>query len=76
MGSFHFVWAIVARTNALFPSSAEYTGLVKDYIAQVIFCQWSEKQCGTNSNFLAFVIRTNETHFTRNEIENYFNLQL
>jgi hypothetical protein len=41
---------------------------LQDYPARVIFCQWSLQRCGTNPNFLAFVIFTDGTQFTTDGI--------
>jgi hypothetical protein len=38
-----------------------------------MFCQWFLQQCGTNPNFPAFVIFTDEAQFTRDEIQNFRN---
>jgi hypothetical protein len=46
---------------------------LQDYHVQVMFCQWSLRQCGTNHNFPAFVIFTDVAHFTRDEIQNFQN---
>jgi hypothetical protein len=41
-----------------------------------MFCQWFLQQCGTNPGFPAFVIFTDEAHFTGDGIQNFQNHQL
>jgi hypothetical protein len=41
-----------------------------------MFCQWFLQQCGTNPNFLAFVIFMEEEQFTGDGIKNFHNQHL
>jgi hypothetical protein len=41
-----------------------------------MFCQWFLQQCGTNPNFLDFVIFTDGAQFTREGIQNFQNHHL
>jgi hypothetical protein len=43
------------------------------YPARVMFCQWFLQWCGTNSNFLASAIFTDEAQFIGDGIQNFHN---
>jgi hypothetical protein len=71
------VWRVL-REQQLYPCHLQRVQALslQDYPARVLFCQWFLQQCGTNSNFTAFVMFTDEAQFTRDGIQNFHNQHL
>jgi hypothetical protein len=66
------VWRVL-REQQLYPYHLQHVKALSlhDYPVRAMFCQWFLQQCGTNSNFPAFVIFANEAQFTRYGIQNF-----
>jgi hypothetical protein len=66
------VWRVV-REQHLYPYHLQRQQAIslQDYPARVMLCQWFLHQCGTNPDFPALAIFTDEAQFTGDGIQNF-----